>query len=377
VRLGLVSTYMPPHPGGIEHVALNTFEGYRRAGVDVRWVTSRIPRTLAAVEGPISRVDCWNAVEDRLGVPVPVWHRSAWRVLRETCAWADVVHVIEALYIPSAMAAAAAYRARKPLVLCQNVGAIPYESVALRVVQRLAWATLGKAVVRQAAAVVLATPSADTFVRALMGAALPRALVFPVGIDTEAFRPPTEGERLEARRALGLGRERAVLFAGRLVEKKGVPLVVGAAVVAPDVTFLVAGDGPLRDLMRSAPPNVRWLGQVDGTSMRRLHRAADAALLPSKGEGLPLFVQEAMACGLPVVVSESEEFAAPLIQAGLCVGTARAADAVAEATERALAAPVSRRVRIRAWAESQWCLDRMAGRYLDLVRSLIAAGRGA
>ena len=36
---------------------------------------------------------------------------------------------------------------------------------ALRVVQRLAWATLGKAVVRQAAAVVLATPSADTFVR--------------------------------------------------------------------------------------------------------------------------------------------------------------------------------------------------------------------
>jgi glycosyltransferase involved in cell wall biosynthesis len=371
MRVGLVSTYMPPHPGGIEQVALNTFEGYRRLGVEVRWVTSRIPRALSPAAGPITRVPCCNAVEDRLGVPVPLWGWSAWRALRETCAWADVVHVIEALYIPSVMALAAAEREHKPLILCQNVGSIPYDSRALRAVQSLAWATLGKAVLRRATTVVLATPTADRFVRSLMGARLPPTAVFPVGIDTELFRPPTEGERAEARSASlpDPGRP-AVLFAGRLVEKKGVPLVVEAAALSPKVEFLVAGDGPLRELLRRAAPNVRWLGHVDGSRMRQLYRAVDAALLPSKGEGLPLFVQEAMACGLPVIISDDEEYATPLIEAGLCHGTPRRAKAIAEAIPRALASPPAARLRARAFAEAQWSLDHMAARYLELIESL-------
>jgi glycosyltransferase involved in cell wall biosynthesis len=371
VRVGLVSTYMPPHPGGIEQVASNTFEAYRRLGAEVRWVTSRIPKALLPAEGPITRVPCCNAVEDRLGVPVPLWGWSAWRALRETCAWADVVHVVEALYLPSVMAIAVAELERKPAILCQNVGGIPYESRALRVVQHLAWRTIGKAVIRRAATVVLATPAADTFVRRLMGAQLPRAVNLPVGIDTELLRPPTEDERAEARRALSLEPGRpVVLFAGRLVEKKGLPLVIEAAVLSPKLAFLVAGDGPHREMLRRAPPNVRWLGHVDGPGMRQLYRAVDAALLPSKGEGMPLFIQEAMSCGLPAVVSDDEEYAAPLIEGDLCYGAPRAAEAIAEALPRALSTPPSRRLRIRAWAERWWGIDRMASRYLELIESL-------
>ncbi len=51
MKIALVSTYMPPHPGGIEHVAGNLFKGYTRAGHQVRWVTSRIPRDLPSREG--------------------------------------------------------------------------------------------------------------------------------------------------------------------------------------------------------------------------------------------------------------------------------------------------------------------------------------
>ena len=371
MRVGLVSTYMPPHPGGIEHVALNTFEGYRRVGVEVRWVTSRIPKALSPAAGPVARVPCGNAVEDHLGVPVPLWGWSAWRTLRDACAWADVVHVIEALYVPSAMAVAAAGLERRPVILCQNVGAIPYGSRGLRAIQHVAWATLGRAVIGRATTVILATPAAETFVRNLMGARLPPCVSLPIGIDTEFFRPPTEDERAEARSALNLSAGRpTVLFAGRLVEKKGVPLVVEAAALTPEVSFVVAGDGPLRELLRRAPPNLRWLGHVDSAGMRRLYRAVDAALLPSKGEGLPLFVQEAMACGLPMIVSDDEHYATRLIEAGLCHGAARGVMAIVEAIPRAIASPPSLRLRARAWAESQWGLDRMASRYLELIESI-------
>jgi glycosyltransferase involved in cell wall biosynthesis len=371
MRVALVSTYGPPHPGGIEYVAANTFEGYRRRGVEVRWVTSRIPSTLPGVEGSVTRVACVNRVEDRLGVPVPLWGTAAWRALREACAWADVVHVIEALYVPSAMAVAAARRAGKPVIVSQNVGAIPYDSVVLRAVQRLAWATLGRSVLRRASVVILSTPPAESFVRRLMGDRLPPSAAFPVGVDTVRFRPPVGGARSAARHALALDEGRPVaLFAGRLVEKKGLPLVLEAAALAPAVRFLVAGDGPLRTMLEHAPTNVAWLGHVSGDRMTELYWAADAAVLPSKGEGLPLFVQEAMASGLPVVVSGDEEYARSLIEAGVCRGVERNGPAVAEAVTAALSIPAHRRLQTRAWAETHWNLDRMAERYLALIATL-------
>ena len=371
MKVALVSTYMPPHPGGIEHVAANTFEAYRRVGVEVRWVTSRVPPTLSAADGPITRVPCANQLEDRLGVPVPVWGGAAWRALREACAWADVVHVVEALYLPSAMAVLAAGRAGKPVLVCQNLGEVPYESRILRAVQRVAWSTLGRGVLRRATVVVVATPAAETFVRRLLGPRLPPSATVPVGIDTARFRPATREERAAARidAAVGGGRP-VVLFAGRLVEKKGVRLVLEAARQLPEADILIAGDGPLRSLLEGAPVNVRWLRQVDHGRMLALYWAVEAALLPSRGEGLPLFVQEAMACGLPVVVSEDEEYATPLIGAGLCFGARRSPDSIATAIRRALGAAPPLAVRVRAWAESQWDLDRMAARYLELVRSV-------
>ncbi len=374
MKVALVSTYGPPHAGGIEYVAANTFEGYRRRGVEARWVTSRIPAALPAVDGAVTRVPCANGVEDRLGVPVPVWGPAAWRALRQAAAWADVVHVVEALYLPSAMAVAAAHRSGKPVIVNQNIGEVPYESAVLRAVQRLAWATLGRVVLGRASVVVLSTPSAESFVRRLMGERLPPTAAFPIGIDTERFRPPAPDARAAARRGLGLDHEKpVVLFAGRLVEKKGLPLLLEAAASTPDVRFVVAGDGPLRAMLARAPSNVVSLGYVGSERMAELYHAADAAVLPSKGEGLPLFVQEAMACGLPVVVSREEEYARALVDAGLCHGVARDAKAIAETIPRALASPQSRRSRIRAWAESHWGLDRMATRYLELIRSLPGA----
>lgn len=375
LKIALVSTYMPPHPGGIEHVALNLFKGYQRAGHEVRWLTSRIPRSEPRREGPIVRVPCLNVVEDRLGIPLPVWGPTALRELREMTAWADVVHVVEALYLPSAMAVAVAKRAGKPVLLCQNVGFVPYPWRVLEWLEHLAYATLGKAVLLSASHLVLATPTADQFVRSLLGTRLRSASTFPVGIDTDMFHPASPGERAAARSALGIpaGR-RAVLFAGRLVEKKGVPVALGTAERLPGVSFVIAGDGPLRGLMKSAPANVRWLGHVDAARMAQLYSAVDAVLLPSRGEGLPLFVQEAMSCGLPAVISSDEVYAAGLLEAGVCYGASRDAEAMARSLSEALETSTGRRERARRYAVERWALAPMVERYVSIMGELLRGG---
>ena len=375
MRIGLVSTYMPPHPGGIEHVAANLFTGYGRAGHSVRWLTSLIPRDQPRHEGKVVRVPCFNAIEDWLGVPVPVWGPSALPELCRLAEWADVLHVVEALYLPSAMAVAVARHVGKPVVLCQNIGFVPYRRRALEWIERLAYATLGRAVLLGSSHVVLATPAAEEFVRSLLGRRLARASFIPVGIDTDLFHPASPDERVAARRSLGLEDDRAVaLFAGRLVEKKGVPVVLAAAARLPEVQFLLAGDGPLRDLQRTAPSNVRWLGQAGREEMVRLYHASDAILLPSRGEGLPLFVQEAMSCGLPAVIRREEVYAAELLALGLCSGAPAEGAAVARSFVEALTAPAEFRARVREHAVRQWGIDEMISRYAAIMRSL-APGR--
>ena len=370
-RLALVTTYMPPHLGGIERIADTLFHGYVRAGCEVRWVTSRVPAELPSAEGPITRVPAWNAVEERLGVPLPVWGASGLRALRAAFAECDAVVVLEGLYLTSALAVVAARRAGKPVMLIQNVGFIPYGSRAIEAVERLAYATLGRWIFGAADHVVLATPTADAFVRSLMAGRRWSCSTQPVGVDGEVFAPATPDDRRAARVALGIRPdERVALFACRLVEKKGLPIVLGTAERLPEVRFLVAGDGPLRHLLGGAPANVRPLGAVPLHEMPALYRAADVVLLPSRGEGLPLLVQEAMACGLPAVVSEDEVYARDLLAARVCRGARRDPAAFAAALRDALAAPLEERERARAYALERWGLDATLRHHLSVLEAI-------
>ncbi len=373
MRIALVTTYGPPHLGGIERINQNFYDGFRTAGHEVRWIASRIPVTLPLREHDRIRVPTWNAFERRFGVPVPIWGPSALGELRGAVAWADAVQIVEALYVTSAMGLWAARRAGKPVVLCQNVGFIPYDSRVLNWVEHAAYASIGRWVLLGASHVVLATPTADEFVRRLLGSRLKSASTFPIGIDTSVFRPPSGEERRRARAALGLDSAHVVLFGSRLVEKKGVPTVLEVAARMPDVTFVVAGDGPMRALMSTAPANTRWLGAVDFARMVDLYRAADAVILPSRGEGLPVFIQEAMACGLPAVISSDEVYARELLESGTCYGAPREHAAMARAVGRALGATEEARAGARRYALERWGLDRMIERYIEIMQGLLAA----
>jgi glycosyltransferase involved in cell wall biosynthesis len=103
-----------------------------------------------------------------------------------------------------------------------------------------------------------------------------------------------------------------VLFVGRLEEIKQVDILVESMVSLKDkfpVRLLLAGDGtkyePLKKLVNRLHLSsaVKFLGKVSHDDIHLYYNIADVLVLPSKMEGVPMVILEALACGTPVVAS--------------------------------------------------------------------------
>jgi len=154
-------------------------------------------------------------------------------------------------------------------------------------------------------AVVPVSRVLEELLRRHEGISGPKVRVIHNGVAEEP--PPGEDERARARAELGLGPEAPVagIFAGLKPVKNHAVLFRAWREVrarAPGATLLVVGDGPLRaELQRTAGEGVRFLGYRD--PVRPWYAAVDVVVLPSRNEGLPLTVLEAMAAARPVVAS--------------------------------------------------------------------------
>lgn len=126
--------------------------------------------------------------------------------------------------------------------------------------------------------------------------------IVPNGVDTRLFRPD-DSRRTRLRRELGAGDDFIWLAAGRLMWKKDYPTLLRAAARLCGCTLWIAGVGPLQDELKSMAcelaVTVQWLGVRD--DMPDLMNAADALVLSSVVEGLPMVLLEAAASGLPCV----------------------------------------------------------------------------
>jgi glycosyltransferase involved in cell wall biosynthesis len=103
-----------------------------------------------------------------------------------------------------------------------------------------------------------------------------------------------------------------LLFVGRFAFNKGIDVLMDVArrLVAEGrgelVRFQLAGDGPLLASMRAAglPPNVELLGRVDDDTLFERYSTCTALVLPTRFEGMPTVVLEAMARSRPIIVSD-------------------------------------------------------------------------
>jgi len=178
---------------------------------------------------------------------------------------------------------------------------------------------LYRATAGRAAAVVFQNPDdREHFLAHHLADPARTALVRGTGVDTRAFRPglldPAERDALRADLGLAPGQVAACL-AARLIRDKGVfEFLEAARLLAPrfpDLRFLLVGEadpGNPGSLSAADMAAARAAGNAlfPGwrTDMDRIWAASDMAVLPSYREGLPVTLQEALACGLPAVASD-------------------------------------------------------------------------
>ena len=257
-----------------------------------------------------------ETVDEETGIricrlPMPGWPPSLSRetrdVFQRNCLRADLFHFHSAFVLPHNLVA---HRVKAPYVVSPHGN---YHSSAL---MRSRWRKLAYRVLldqrflRNAAFLHVLTEDEASSIAAYGRAR--HVVVVPNPIEVVA--PPRPDEREDARRALGVGQELCLVFVGRLdVQQKGLDLLIEGVRIARNDSRLrlliagpIAGRSDVRDLLRDEDrDSISVLPPVFDGERRRLLAAADYFVSPSRWEGQPTAVLEALAGGLPVLVTEA------------------------------------------------------------------------
>ena len=290
-----VSAFLPDKGGGIEVVAAALCRKLVQKGYQVTHVAGG-ERSGALMQGdpPYRVISCrsYNWFERMTGLPFPLWGPlSLMRLVREVRR-ADIVHIHDYLYFPTLVAVSAARLYRKRVILTQHIGEITFRNRHATNLLSFFNRHLGVRILNACDEVIFVSPRVKQYFSSLPNLRTAHLHVIENGVDHEIYQSPLQS----------LNRDKiSFLFVGRFVEKKGLHLLEAAWDI-PGVSWTFIGDGPLTP--------AKWHGEhaslqvrtgLRGAEVVPYYQQADLLVLPSVGEGFPLVIQEALACGTPVL----------------------------------------------------------------------------
>jgi glycosyltransferase involved in cell wall biosynthesis len=306
------------------------------------------------------------------------------RWLRQNVAGFDVVH-IHAVFSHASLAAGRACRAHGVPYVLRPLGTLDPWSLTQRAwKKRVLLATSVRTLVGRAAAIHFTAAEEQRLAAPITGPV--PGVVIPPGVDDRylAARPSPMAQR-----------ERRIVALARLDPKKRLDALIRAFHVVASMPGLtdwrltVAGDGPadcraaLLQLARSGPASERieFPGWIDGDRKQHLLGRSAIFALPSHQENFGLALVEAMACGVPAVVSASVNLSPDVarVRAGWVADDTDAglADALRSAMgdeeERGRRAQAARGLAVQfTWAASA---ERLEALYASVCGHAVGAGR--
>jgi glycosyltransferase involved in cell wall biosynthesis len=285
--------------------------------------------------------------------------------LRRLMAVSDLVHLHFPLPLGVSVAMVRAL-VKRPLVVTVHGNADVYELPR-------ALEPLTRAVLKRADAVVSVSHDLGRHLRDVMG--VPNVTVIPNGVDVEVFHPaPTSGGAL-------------TLFSiSRLVPRKNIDVLIAAVEQLVNegarLSLVIAGTGPeeerIRRLAARLPGCVRFLGFIDEVRKRSVLSETDVFVQLSTREGLSIATLEALASGVPCVVSNLPGVREPITpgRTGWYVDDPEDVQTVI-ATLRAVLADRPRlpemKQACRAAAVERYSLQAMCESYWDVFTDLLRA----
>lgn len=318
-----------------------------------------------------------------LGRPARLYRSPAMgRALSARVREFDIVHLHSVFLWPTWAAARAARAAGVPYVVSPR-GMLVGDLIRRRgAVRKRLWIRFVERSTLAGAGAILATSRVELEEIRRLKLDLAPVAVVPNGIEVADFDPvsgPEISPQVES-----LIRDPYVLYLGRVSWKKGLEPLLEAVALRPPVRLVIAGvddEGQrprLEALARSrgVEDRIRFAGPVHGPDRVALLRGARALALVSTSENFGNAVLEAMACGVPVVVSAGVGLADEVAAAGCGFVVDRAPAAIAEALGKLWENPqdareLGRRGRERVIQEFEW--PTIAGRAVEAYIKVGAA----
>lgn len=314
MKILIVSHEFPPIGGGGANACFFLSREFSRMGNEVTVVTAQykeLPEAEVTEDRvKIHRVKCKRANKEKSNFyEMFTFLCSAWKFADKLCIKEQYDKCLVFFGIPSGpIALHLKYKYKLPYVVRFGGGDIPGAQKRFKYVYMLL-APIIRKIWKEADSLIANSDGLKQ--RALGFEDRYKISIIENGVDNQFFVPGSRVQQDEVR----------ILFVSRLIEGKGLQFIIPHlkeiqekvySLCQKTIQLVIVGDGPYRSALEQLVETtgtqnlVSFEGRKDKQQVREYYQAADLFILPSLSEGMPNVVLEAMASGLPILMTPCE-----------------------------------------------------------------------